>query len=470
LAGDGAVRLSWTAADDTDVTGARVYSRAGGEGDFSQLNFAPLPASQTSYTVQNLSNSTFYDFKVVTVDGAGRESVDAPTVSATPSADNTATVTFTVDARSQGAGTLQLRRFDTGSEIRHPMTATGEQGIWELELELPLLREIAFKFGNAATNAKNSGYEGDNQPDRRLFIDKSEMTYSGVYDFITVGVPSAVVTGTVRSGGSGLKGATVNSTLEARYYYALTFHDGSYYLPLPSGTSTTLTASAPGYGQDGPRNVSAGDAGIDFTLTATTKYRIDGDLSGWTPKAILSSSGTSLWGGDNDFQELLVDWDDAYLYLGYRYRTWGNSAIIYMDSGSGGSTTPRQFNAWPRRADFATPVNFFLAQYEGGSAQFWQVGASNSVTSVSGSAFEKATAGSFPAFTTEFAIPWTTLGYSSRPNTTLNFYAGIFGGDHYGAGDIAPNPNSTPSGNNSINQGDSNNAIFNAPFSVTVTE
>ncbi len=384
-----------------------------------------------------------------------------------PEDPQTSIVTFTVDARSQGAGELELRRFDTGSELRYPMTPVeGAPGFWETTLTLERNRTISFKFGNSVPEAKNWGYEGPGQPDRTLFLGDAVMHYSGVYDFITISAPTFAVTGTVSSSGTPLRRARVDSSTNASLYYAFTFGDGSYYLPHPEGT-TSLTAQAAGYGAQTLANITVPASDVNFDLSATTKYVIDGNLSDWSPQAVLTSPNTSLWGENNDFIELLVDWDEHHLYLGYRYRAWGNSVIVYLDVGAGGSNTPRHLDAWPRRAAFATPVNHFLAQYEGQALQLRRFASDTHAPEVW--AFERATTGTHPAFTTEVAIPWSTLGYSERPSLTLNIYAGIFGGDHYGAGDIAPNANSSPAAaDNYIDTFDANNAVFRSGFSVLI--
>ena len=100
---------------------------------------------------------------------------------------------------------------------------------------------------NDAATAKNSGYEGPGQPDRSLVIDEAEESYEGTYDFITVPVPDAAIEGTVSASGSPVVGAVVDSSADPATAYALTFADGSYYLPIATGTTTDLTATAAGY-------------------------------------------------------------------------------------------------------------------------------------------------------------------------------------------------------------------------------
>ncbi|MDQ3459879.1 MAG: alpha-amylase family glycosyl hydrolase [Deinococcota bacterium] len=396
----------------------------------------------------------------------------------------TATATFTVDARSQGDGAIELRRFDTGREVRYPMTeVAGRPGFWEVRLEgLERFRNLSFKFGNAAQDAKNSGYEGFGQDNRSLYLDGETLRYEGVYNFVSTPAPDAAITGTVSSSGTPLRGALVDSSADADSYYAFSFADGSYHLPFPSSSSTDLTAKLEGYGSKTLTSVTAPASGQDFELTvsASPKYSVDGDLSDWTsPRAKLLNGPEGYdqgFGPDNLFTELLVDWDDLYLYLGYRYRASGNSAIVHLDTGhldtgAGGSASAEGFDAWPRLVTFANPIDYFVAQYQGEPLQLREVVSDTEAREI-GSGFAKATAGTSPAFSSEVAIPWAVLGFSGRPEARLNVHAGIYGGDRYGAGDIAPNSNSTPPAtDNTIAGFDQNRrADFQTPFSVMITD
>lgn len=384
------------------------------------------------------------------------------------------TVTLTVDARSQGSGPIELRRFDTGSEQRIPMTPIADQpGFWTVTLEVEQSRGLAFKFGNAAATAKNSGYEGFGQGDRTLFVNAEALEYAGVYNFISVPIPDAAITGTVRVNGAETGGALIDASSDPNLYYAFSHADGSYYLPINTDITTNLTASVAGTTQTHVSITAPAVVDFDFSVTAAPRYSIDGDLSDWTdPKATLINGPTGYddgFGADNILNELLVDWDDTYLYLGYRYRANGNSVIIHIDTGPGGSTSAESFNAWRRLVRFATPVNMFVGQYEGQPLQLRTVVADDNVPEIS-SGFLRATAGSAPAYSSELAIPWSVLGFAERPSTTLNFYGGIYGGDDYGAGDIIPNANSLPAAPNNIiaSFDDSRRVTFQTPFSVVI--
>ena len=475
LPGNGAVKLSWTPVDDDAAVGYRVLYRAG-DGDFQAGQFTSVTADEA--VVYTLENNTSYDFKVVTVDSSGRES-DGTTTTATPDADATAQVTFIVDARSQGAAAdIEIRRFDTGEQLEYPMTPVEDQrGFYETTLELPLLREISFKFANDAPNAKNSGYEDglSGTTNRPLLVDEAELTFEGVYDFIVTPVPDAAIQGTVTSDGDPLSTALVESSENPAAYYAFTFADGSYYLPFPSGQSTTLTASQTGYGE-ASQEATAPAEEVDFVLEAAqvgvTKYTINSDLSDWTePAATLQSPAEGVFGPDNNFESLLVDFDETYLYLGYTYRAAGNSVILYLDAVEGGSTAAENFSALPRLVSFNEPVDLFISQFEGQDAQLYNVVSETEVTRFT-TLYPIATSGSAPAFTTEAAIPWTALGFEGQPDagTAINLYAGIYGGDNYGAGDIAPDADSTPAApENTIASFDENaEATFETPFTVTV--
>lgn len=474
-AGDGAAELRWTAPTDPAVTGYRVYARTG-SGAERLLNFAPLGREQTTYLVRGLANDQQTTFRVVTVDAAGAESRGV-TVAATPSANNTVQVTFTVDARSQGNGPIELRRFDTGQQVEYPMTQTG-RGIWKTDIELPLFREIKFKFGSDHPGARNSGYEGPDQPDRSYVVGTAGNSYSGTYDFISRPVPGAVIEGRVTGGGQGLEGALVEATsADPKVNYALTFPDGSYTLLVPAGEQT-LKATAEGLAE-ATRQATAPATGVDFALAPAGapgpqvgKYRIDGDLSDWAaPKVSVQSPGEGVvFGADNNWLSLRADSDAQYLYLAYTYRVSGNSAILYLDYQQGGAAQADRFEAWRQAATFGGGmggVDAFIARYGDEAAEVRRVESDTATPEVAASGYTVGTSGSLPAQTVELAIPWSSLGLSGPPAAGVNVVGGIFGGPGYGAGDIIPDAGSTPPGANTIgSDAEQRRATFTAPVTV----
>ncbi|MPY66838.1 alpha-amylase [Deinococcus sp. SDU3-2] len=473
-AGDGAAELRWTAPSDPAVTGYRVYARTG-SGAERLLNFAPLGREQTSYLVRGLANDQQTTFRVVTVDAQGAES-RGTAVTATPSASNTVRVTFTVDARSQGNGPIELRRFDTGSQVEYPMTQE-ERGRWKTEIELPLFREVKFKFGNDHPRAKNSGYEGPDQADRSYVVGTAGNSYSGTYDFISQPVPGAVIEGRVTGEGQALEGALVEATsADPKVNYALTFPDGSYTLFVPAGPQT-LKASAEGLAE-ATRQTTAPAAGVDFALSRAGaqgpqvgKYRIDGDLSDWAaPKVNVQSPSEGVFGADNNWQTLRADSDAQYLYLAYTYRVSGNSAILYLDYKEGGAAQADRFEAWRQAATFGGGmggVDAFIARYGNEGAQVRRVESDTATPEVAASGYTIGTSGTLPAQTVELAIPWSSLGLSGPPAAGVNVVGGIFGGPGYGAGDIIPDAGSTPPGANTIGSADEQRrATFTVPVTV----
>ncbi len=200
---------------------------------------------------------------------------------------------------------------------------------------------------------------------------------------------------------------------------------------------------------------------------------MDGDLADWTaPRAVLTNSSggyDSGFGPDNLFGRLLVDWDETNLYLAYTYRAAGNSALVHLDLEPGGSSTAERFDAWPRLVTFSEPIDLFLAQYEGQAVQLREV-VSDTQTNEIASDYTAATRGGAPAYSTEVAVPWALLGYDTPPTATLNLYAGVYGGDGYGAGDIVPNATSDPAAaDNTVAGFDQNRRVdFQTPFAVEV--
>jgi neopullulanase len=444
--GDGAAGLTWTAAGGADVSGYRVYQSAGGAPE-RLLNFAPLPASAVSYVARGLSNGVAYTLRVVAVDAQGRESKGV-SATATPSDKNTVKISFTIDARSQGNGTIELRRFDTGSQIVYPMTQTG-RGVWKTDVDLPLYREIKFKFGDTAAGAKNSGYEGPNQSDRSLSVVPGA-AFSGTYDFIDKPAPTTVIEGKVTGAGAPVAGALVEGN-DPNLDYAYTFADGSY--TLLGGGAQSLKASAAGFVTGAVQAATAPASGVNFDLARDlrTRYTIDGDLSDWkAPKLTLNSPNVGVFGADNNWLTLQADSDDTYLYLAYTYRVKENSAILYLDTQAGGTLKADGLDAWQRAADLAGGAEYFIARYENQTAQLRHIDSDIKTTELPASGYLQASKGTIPEQSFEVAIPWTSLGYTGRPSTPLKLFGGIFGNDGYGAGDIVPDAGSTPPGANTI--------------------
>ncbi|TSA86433.1 alpha-amylase [Deinococcus detaillensis] len=473
-AGDGAVGLTWTPSTDSAVSGYRVYATPAG-GKESQLNFAPIAAAQGSYVASGLSNAVAYRFRVVTVDSQGKESTGV-SASATPSTSATTDVTFTVDARTQGNGPIELRRFDTGSQVAYPMTQTG-RGIWKTTIALPLYRDITFKFGNNAAYAKNSGYEGPNQDNRKLNTGLST-SYSGTFDFISVPVPTSSLEGKVTGGGKPLSGALLTASgngADANLNYGFSFPDGSFTVLTAAGAQKLIASSAdlPPVTKDAV--APAKDLTVELsappviTPPSGLNYKIDGDLSDWAAAPLkLNSPNAGVFGDNNNWLTLLADSDATYLYLAYTYKVDGNKAILYLDTKPGGATKADGFDAWKQAASFsAAQPDFFLARYNNEAPELRQVISDSATSLLNANNYTVATSGTLPDQTVEVAIPWSALGLSGKPAGGVNFYGGIFGGDGYGAGDIVPDAGSTPAGANTIGtSGDNRKVTFSVPLNL----
>ena len=368
-------------------------------------------------------------------------------------------VTFRVDARSQGEAQVELRRFDTGTEIVYPLTPVeGEAGFWETTLELTPGTELDYKFGNTASTAKGGGYEGSGQENRSYTVPEDAATVEATYDFVDLPAPESSVQGTVTdSEDAAIAGATVTARdLDTSAYYALTNPDGSYYLPLPAGESSAVSASAGGFAASEPVTATAGDTGVNFVLEEEV---LDAE-------ATLEDPDAGDFGAGNDFRTLEVTWDDTSLTVQAVFTASGNSGIVYMDYQPGGINDANTLNAWPRLATFPNNgIDAFFARYssdpaakayliEGGTAQEIEV---------------EQTVSDGDSLTVTLTFPWETLGFDGKPTgSSLNFFAGVFGGDNYGAGDIAPDGGSTPSADNSTTGADPFPATFNESFSVTI--
>lgn len=143
---------------------------------------------------------------------------------------------FTVDARSQGNGPLELRRFDTGSQVTYPMQPDPERpGFWKTTISVPKNTLLKFKYGNLNARAQNSGYEGYGEPDRSVVAKEENANVQNVFNFIVSPVPTLIVTGKVTKNGQPVANALVALEGENTLFHALTLDDGSYYLPIPAG-------------------------------------------------------------------------------------------------------------------------------------------------------------------------------------------------------------------------------------------
>lgn len=446
LPGGGAVKLDWTPTDDPAALGYRVYYSSTAEQ--VQNNFAPIGANVTSTIVRGLDNGVRYDFTVVTVDGDGLESTDNPSVSAAPNESAISRVTFVVDARSQGGAPMEIRRFDTGSQLEYPLTPVpGQRGFYETTLELPLFREISFKFANNAPTAKNGGYEGVGTNNRLFLLDDAVEQYEGIYNFIEglpPGTPNAAITGTVTSLGEPVAGAFIDAALDDRFYFAFTFADGSFYLPLPAGIDTTLTASAPGL-VSSSLDASAPTEVALVLEPPTTRYTVDGDLSDWGDATLINGAeGHDFgFGANNLFNELYVDADEDYLYLAYRYRAESsNATIVFIDVVDGGVSAINELDTFAKWATFSSGIDAMVAQEGGGTPRLLELSATETTSQAAITATVPASEDGF-GFISEVAIPWSSLGVEAMP-MNIDLYGGVFGGGLYGAGDIIPNRNSTP--------------------------
>ncbi|GGJ19671.1 alpha-amylase family glycosyl hydrolase [Deinococcus roseus] len=437
-----AVKLTWTPAVSDKVGGYRVYLSTDGT-TFKRYNAEPAPANLGSLMVEGLDSSKTYTFKLISVGKDGREATTGPTTTAQPNAMST--VSFTVDARSQGDAQIQVRTFVNGENRVNLTPDPVHRGFWKGTVSLPIFKTTSFKFGNGSPAAKNSGYEGTGYTNREITPDEPTETVSGVYNFITVPAPDSFISGKVTSSGTGIKDVLLDAALDPNYYFALTYSDGTYYLPVPSGTTTDVTASKVSYGSKTASGTSGQtDLNFDLPLTAAPKYTVDGNLADWTaPKITVTNAAGGYdtgFGGDNIFKELRIDSDDNFLYLGYVYRASGNSAIVHLDFKDGGFTDANTINAWARKATFNNGIDAFVAQYQEQGAQMWVFNGSNVDQNNN---FTRVTTGTGPEYTTEVAIPWNALGLAGKP-AHVNAYAGVYGGDNYGAGDILPSEKSTP--------------------------
>jgi len=107
---------------------------------------------------------------------------------------------------------------------------------------------------------------------------------------------------------------------------------------------------------------------------------LDGDFSDWesyeeAKKTIVDDpDDDSKWGAENDVNWLGIAADEEYLYIGAQYKASENGFIVYISlEGDNTGSTDMEFGAWSRAIKFDKNVQYFVASWEHGYPELWQV-------------------------------------------------------------------------------------------------
>ena len=107
---------------------------------------------------------------------------------------------------------------------------------------------------------------------------------------------------------------------------------------------------------------------------------LDGDFSDWesyeeAKKTIVDDpDDDSKWEAENDVNWLGIAADEGYLYIGAQYKASRNGFIVYISiDGDETGATNMNFGGWPRAITFDKNVQYFVASWEHGYPELWQV-------------------------------------------------------------------------------------------------
>jgi len=105
---------------------------------------------------------------------------------------------------------------------------------------------------------------------------------------------------------------------------------------------------------------------------------IDGDFSDWESYSYTTivddPDDDSKWEAENDVNWLGIAADEGYLYIGAQYKASRNGFIVYISiDGDETGATNMNFGGWPRAITFDKNVQYFVASWEHGYPELWQV-------------------------------------------------------------------------------------------------
>jgi hypothetical protein len=109
----GSATISWNANADDDLAGYRIYYSTTKGGPYGSST-ALIPKTQTSYTITNLSNGTYY-FVVTALDTSNNESINSIEVTKTIASTSATTATNTAPTAATTPPTTTTQNTSSGS-------------------------------------------------------------------------------------------------------------------------------------------------------------------------------------------------------------------------------------------------------------------------------------------------------------------------------------------------------------------
>ncbi len=172
--------------------------------------------------------------------------------------------------------------------------------------------------------------------------------------------------------------------------------------------------------------------------------KVDGNLSDFEndEKVISDRYEDSFWGTQNEITNFYLTWDRDNIYIGLEYNVKNNALLIVIDAGYEGLEDLDILNWYPRNLKLSgIEANYLLALWDadfskGGFRKIFSSGATTDLTS-NIEVINKGMSGSKSYI--EAKLPFNLIfenGFSK--DAKIKFFICIAGGDHSGAGDVAP--------------------------------
>ncbi len=333
---------------------------------------------------------------------------------------NVQNLSFRVDAHSQGDAPIALLVYEYGQEFSYPMKNAG-QGIWELQLPRLGTGEVLYSYKNTLAQTE----ENLSKP-RQYQIEAADD--EEVYGFPSYNLPRYFLEGRITTEeGQVLAGAKVYDARNAQYA-AFSNAEGFYRLPLPSPAPGAIHAEYPGYQQMTLR--SERGRSLDFVLSSATgdaDYVLRDD-----PEERL------LWGSKNDLRSILCNVDENGIEFIVEYVSETQNALMLfidaVDDPQTGILDAAELSQGAQLARFPSEHRIDYIFVRRGAEP---LKAYNSETTTLSELDGQLTM-SAGAENLQFSLPWELLGIDYAQGGRLHLFAGIFGGEGYGGGDVAP--------------------------------
>lgn len=211
---------------------------------------------------------------------------------------------------------------------------------------------------------------------------------------------------------------------------------------------------------------------LPFDIFSTTSPNrgasivIGGSSGGFTSDESLLGSlepdNDSIWGANEEINDIFATWDKDYFYVGLDGISWGNGIIIYLQAGADKVlSTAENLDNWSRKITFPSDFgpNYFISFWDQQQPALWKVLNDKSAVQITESKDFKgaATINQSVAGAIVAKISWHQLFPNSKNSipihTKIKICAVVVGGIGQSGADIAPD--------NSVGiPQDSSNAVF----------